>query len=283
MKKTSKLALAVLSGILAIQPIHDFFTNQSRNHRASMVSSAPVETNSGPLEDLMVRDGLEHELERDRPEKSREAPVLHSQSAKKEAEEDPILAENATEKLNFRDAGNEAPDYVSDSTCVLEEGNGGDSRYRTDDYVSDSDCVLLARMIFGECDGCSEDEKVSVAYTAINRMKDGLHWNGDTLREVILMPYQYSSFNSGLDYRVKDPMGHNSRGFLDAIRIAREVLDYEHKDPTNGATHFINHEHPSFRNRDLPEWTRDFHEIGKINNSRHVFYRPLNFSRDRKS
>ena len=273
MKKISKLALAVLSGILAIQPIHDFFTNQSRNYRASVVSSVPVETNSGPLEELMTYYGDSYS------EKSQEISVPYSQTVKTDS---PVV-ENVTEKLNVRDAGNEAPDYVSDSDCVLEEGNNDNFRYRTEDYVSDSDCVLLARMIFGECDGCSEDEKVSVAYTAINRMKDGLDWNGDTLREVILKPYQYSSFNGGLDYRVKDPMKHNSHGFLDALRIAREVLDYEHKDPTDGATHFINHEHPSFRDGGLPEWTRNFHEIGKINNSRHVFYRPLNLSRDRKS
>lgn len=273
MKKTSKLALAVLSGVLAIQPIHDFFDNQSRSYRMSLVSSAPVEANSGPLEELTAYGGD------NRSEESPETSVLSSAPV----EEDSPVVEGVAEKLSVHGAGNGTPDYVSDSDCVLEEGVGGNSGYRTEDYVSDSDCVLLARMIFGECDGCSEDEKVSVAYTAINRMKDGLGWNGDTLREVILKPYQYSSFNSGLDHRVRDPMRHNSRGFLDALRIAKEVLDYEHKDPTNGATHFINHEHPSFRNRELPKWTRDFYEIGKINNSRHVFYRPMNILRDRKS
>ena len=145
--------------------------------------------------------------------------------------------------------------------------------YKTEDFKSDSDEVLLARMIFGECDECSEIEKMSVAWTALNRVKDGKDWNGNTIREVILEPYQYSCFNNDFNHRVKDPISYNADGFFDALRISKGILNGDYGDPTEGSTHFINPDHPSFKYRDLPRWTSELHKIGRIDGSIHVFYK----------
>ena len=51
-------------------------------------------------------------------------------------------------------------------------------------------------MLYGEARGYSFTEKLAIAFSAINRVNDGMKYNGETLKEVILAPYQYSCFNN---------------------------------------------------------------------------------------
>jgi len=140
--------------------------------------------------------------------------------------------------------------------------------YKTSDFYQDSDKVLLARMLLGEAENCSKQEKIAVAYTAINRVNDNQKWNGEKLKEVILKPYQYSCFNKNLNNKLKDPLNYNSKEFLGCLELAEEILAGEYKDPTEGATHYYN---PKLVKE--PEWTKKAEKIGKIENSRHVFYK----------
>lgn len=146
--------------------------------------------------------------------------------------------------------------------------------YKVTDFSQDTDQVLLARMIWGEARGQSDLERVAVAYTAVNRANDGKKWNGETVREAVLKPWQYSCFNSNDPNRDKllDPQQYDAESFRECLDIAGKVLSGEHSDPTNGATHYFN---PKVV---LPTWAKKMSKIGKINVgnnklSAHDFYR----------
>ena len=144
--------------------------------------------------------------------------------------------------------------------------------YKISDFIDDSDEVLLARMIFGEARGCERLEKIAVGYTAINRARDGKRWNGETVRDAILTPEQYSCFNEGdvnLE-QIRDPYEYDKNSFDNCLEVARGILSGNYKDPTNGATHYFNPELAK------PKWARKLDKIGKIPTgnglSAHEFY-----------
>lgn len=152
--------------------------------------------------------------------------------------------------------------------------------YKTNDFSKDSDNVLLARMLFGEARGCSKNEKIEIAYTVINRINDGKKWNEETLREVILKPWQYSCFNKNdVNYKkVKDPLSddvgegyseYNRKAFEECLEVVDGVLANKYPKLNKGQTHFFN---PKAAN---PYWafSDKMEKIGKIGNSEHVFYR----------
>ena len=147
--------------------------------------------------------------------------------------------------------------------------------YRTDNFYNDSDDVLLARMLLGEAEDCSDLEKISIAWTVLNRMDDGKKWNGTTLQEVILKPMQYSAFNPDLNAKLKNPLAYNPGEFYSSLNLAREILAGKYSDPTNGATHYLNPNHPDLRERALPAWTRSMARVGRIGNSYHTFYKEV--------
>ena len=145
--------------------------------------------------------------------------------------------------------------------------------YKTNDFYKDTDVILLARMLLGEAEECSQIEKIAVAWTAINRANDDKEWNGKTLQEVILTPFQYSAFNENLNAKLKNPMAYNSQEFQNCLQLAKEILAGKYPDPTNGATHYLNPTHSSLIGKPLPEWTNTLELIGKIQNSIHTFYK----------
>lgn len=108
--------------------------------------------------------------------------------------------------------------------------------------VDENEKKLLAEMIFGEARGCSREEKIAVAYTAINRVNDRKRWNGTTLTEVIKKPFQYSCFNHGNPNKTKleNPERYNTKAWDECLDVAKIVLSKEVNDPTNGATHYFN-------------------------------------------
>jgi len=118
----------------------------------------------------------------------------------------------------------------------------GKPSYKTLDFSKDTNEVLLARMLFGEARNCSDLEKVAIAYTAINRASDGKKWNGETIKESILKPWQYSCFNKDDPNREKlmNPEKYDAKSFEKCLQISRDVLSEKYKDQTNGATHYFN-------------------------------------------
>lgn len=111
---------------------------------------------------------------------------------------------------------------------------------RTEDFSKDTDTMLLARLIYGESRGKSDELKIAVAYSVLNRVeKDS--WYGKTLREVMLKRKQYSCFNPNDPnfVKVKDPYKfENPRVWKKCYNIAEKVLSKEVEDPTNGSTHY---------------------------------------------
>ncbi len=155
--------------------------------------------------------------------------------------------------------------YHSETMKKLEQKVGDVMNYRISNFHDDTDIRLLARLILGEAEGCSESEKISVAYTVINRAK-----KGKTLKEIILAPYQYSCFNENMDSNkfLKNPMKYNSSEFIKSLKLSEKILAGKYPDFTNGATHYYN---PSSVKK--PSWAKKLTKIGKIKNSRHIFYK----------
>jgi N-acetylmuramoyl-L-alanine amidase len=143
------------------------------------------------------------------------------------------------------------------------------SKYETDDFSEDSDQLILARMLLGECETCSNLEKISIAYTAINRLGNEDSLYGNTLKEVILQPYQYSCFNSEFDSSIflKIPLQHNLKEFIADLQLAKEILSGRYKDPTGGATYYYN---PDVI-KTPPSWTRNLTKVKRI--GYHIFYK----------
>ncbi|MDD5192483.1 MAG: cell wall hydrolase [Candidatus Nanoarchaeia archaeon] len=137
--------------------------------------------------------------------------------------------------------------------------------YKTRDFSKDSDKVLLARMLYGEARNCPREEKIEIAYTAINRANDGKKWNGETIKEAILKPWQYSCFNKDdVNYeKLKNP---KRKIFEECLKIANEVLDGKYKELNRGQTHYHTRAvHPSWADSD---------QMTHLNmgNTKHEFY-----------
>ncbi|PIN80356.1 hypothetical protein COV11_04180 [Candidatus Woesearchaeota archaeon CG10_big_fil_rev_8_21_14_0_10_30_7] len=110
---------------------------------------------------------------------------------------------------------------------------------RTTDFSNDSDVILLARLLFGESRGENRALKIDIGYSVINRTGSNKWW-GNTLREVILKPVQYSCFNSNdSNYEdIKDPWNSEHESvWAECILVAKYVLENPNKK-TNEATHY---------------------------------------------
>lgn len=149
------------------------------------------------------------------------------------------------------------------------------------DLQEDSEDVLLARMIYGEARGCDINEQIAVGYTAVNRANDGVKWNGENVKEAVLKKSQYSCFNDNDPNlgKLLDPekraywnyfKGDGNR-FNQCLDVARDILNGNVEDPTNGATHYCR----DFVN---PSWKSKIENLGKVRTSdggesKHTFYR----------
>jgi N-acetylmuramoyl-L-alanine amidase len=139
--------------------------------------------------------------------------------------------------------------------------------YRTSDFNLDSDELLMARLVFGEAEGCSKLEKIKIAWTALNRVDGGY---GKTLKEVILSPYQYSCFNPEMDSSkfLKYPLEHNASEFMASLEIAKDVLAGKYPDPTGGAVSYYN---PYLVKE--PYWARTMKRVKRDKGDYHLFFR----------
>jgi len=140
--------------------------------------------------------------------------------------------------------------------------------YKTSDLSKDSEEMLFARMLYGEARGCSKEEKIAIAYTALNRNKDSKKWNGENnLKAVLLKKRQYSCFNENDPNRAKLMDPSDIKSFKECLEVARGVLNSRYKDPTNGATHY-------HTKNIKPKW--DYSKLEERNlegNFKHKFYK----------
>ena len=198
--------------------------------------------------------------------------AINSQKVNSANNASPNLETRVAQETNTNVSEPNNLSYVVEKDVVEENAaeetpsdNMQDVDYKTDDFSKDSDNVLLARMLYGETRNCSEEEKIAVAYTIINRVNDGKKWNGENVKQVILKPWQYSCFNKNdVNYeKLKNP---DKKIFEDCLKVANEVLQGKHSELNKGQTHYFN---PKVVK---PKWADEMHKIGKIENSKHEFY-----------
>lgn len=134
----------------------------------------------------------------------------------------------------------------------------------------EEDVRLLAATAWGEARSEGEDGMRAVAHVMVNRV--GARF-GDDLETVILAPKQFSVWNRGDPNRplVRNPERYATGGIAletweDAQRIAREVLNGESVDPTDGALFYHTR---AIR----PYWSR--YGQGRQVIGAHVFYRDV--------
>ncbi len=165
-------------------------------------------------------------------------------------------------------------------TVRADEGKQEEHRYKTDDFRKDAEDVLEARMLFGESRDCAPLEQIAIGYTAVRRANDGKKWNGETVKEAILAPSQYSAFNKSDPNRVKmmDPEKYDAKAFDQCLEISKGVLTKKYSDPTQGATHYHTlGVHPKWADsKKMVKIGRI--EVGKDKDrkpifSKHIFYR----------
>lgn len=141
-----------------------------------------------------------------------------------------------------------------------------------EDAVNQNDVDIMARTIFGEARGESEQGKVAVGWVIMSRVAfaetHGGYWWGNTIREVCLKPWQFSCWNrNDPNRRVIENVGANNSTFSQCLDIARRVISGRVPNPVEGATHYYaDYIAP-------PSWVRGATLVSKI--GVHSFYKDV--------
>lgn len=125
------------------------------------------------------------------------------------------------------------------------------------DYLNRlTDIELLALMVAGEADNQPLTGRVAVACVAVERLRRG-RW-GDSLRRVLLQPYQFSTFN-----------GVHWQGFTHHIgahvQLAELAIACLLNSSVNGATHYHTTDV-------LPSWAKSPVMLRRGQIGDHLFY-----------
>ena len=118
----------------------------------------------------------------------------------------------------------------------------------TGDFNDDSDEILLARMIFGESRNQSDEAKIWVGSTVLNRISSKSNAWPKTIKEVILQPKQYKAFenieqNKKNFTQVINPLQNpsNKNIWQTCFKISADLILDKYKGLTT-ATHFHSYE-----------------------------------------
>jgi N-acetylmuramoyl-L-alanine amidase len=151
--------------------------------------------------------------------------------------------------------------------------------------VTDTDILVGALTIYGEARGDTQEGKVAVAHTIVNRCKAQKWWGkgyGDnpdhSIATVCLKPSQFSCWNDG-DPNKKTLFDRRAEGFdlniadkdfRACLKALIDAVDGFTVDHTKGSTHYLTTKlHASGKG---PEWAKrgDYIEIGA-----HRFFRGI--------
>ena len=119
-----------------------------------------------------------------------------------------------------------------------------------------TDIELLALMIAAEADDQPIEGKVAVACVPVDRLRRG-RW-GNSLRQVILQPYQFSTFNGSHWKRFGIRIGAH-------VMLAEMAINSLCNSPVNGATHYHTADI-------LPVWAKSPAMIRRGQIGQHLFY-----------
>tara|TARA_Y100000310_G_scaffold342721_1_gene447086 strand:- start:1240 stop:1650 length:411 start_codon:yes stop_codon:yes gene_type:complete len=132
-----------------------------------------------------------------------------------------------------------------------------------DSTLDGSDIGLMATTIWGEARGEPLIGKVAVAYVILTRAKRG-GWYGNTIKEVIMKPYQFSAWNRNDPNFAKMSMTTMAdNAYRDCMYATLGAVQKHLPNLAEGATHYH-----TLRMR--PYWIKDMRNIATIGN--HIFY-----------
>jgi N-acetylmuramoyl-L-alanine amidase len=103
-------------------------------------------------------------------------------------------------------------------------------------YENLSDLELLSLCVWREARGEGMLGKRGVAHVVANRAEQPSWW-GNSVKSVILHPFQFSSFNEDDSNSSKWPED-NDPSYSDCLTVSEDVLDNGDEDITNGATSY---------------------------------------------
>lgn len=129
--------------------------------------------------------------------------------------------------------------------------------------------ILLALCIWREARGELVTTKEAVAWSIRNRV-DNPRWWGHSWSGIILMPWQYSSFNRSDPNATKWPTP-NDPAWIESLTVAQQVFlaDASLPDPTHGATSYFDNS----LDTDPPKWATDGSMVKTVDFGRLHFYK----------
>ena len=134
-----------------------------------------------------------------------------------------------------------------------------------------SELFLLAATVAMEAEGESYKGKLGVAYVIMNRSNNRVPFK--SISDVVLDPYDFSAWNTkGGRQLALDTIAH--RIWLDSEKAAASAYYGIEKDPTFGATHYLNVPLTrKLRGGTLPAWLLAMKRTTKI--GLHTFYKEV--------
>lgn len=116
---------------------------------------------------------------------------------------------------------------------------------------------ILARTIWGEAKGLSQDAMEAIACVVLNRVRisedRGGYWWGNDVITICQKPYQFMCWNrSSPNYMKLSEVNSNNVDFNICKLIAGEAMEGILEDITNGATNYYK------VNIGVPSWARDY-------------------------
>lgn len=130
--------------------------------------------------------------------------------------------------------------------------------------MTDNDWEIMAKTIYGEARGETEEGKIAVACCIFNRFKSGKWFAGKTIAQTCQKPWQFSCWNKSdpnAQIIAKLPFSTYS-SYFKIISKAKE------KDITNGATHYY-----APKVVKCPEWAKGKEPCAEIGN--HLFFKNI--------
>lgn len=127
---------------------------------------------------------------------------------------------------------------------------------------------ILALAVYRESRGESYQGKLAVAHVILNRVRDA-RWP-DTVRDVILQPWQFSAFNKNDSQVTVFPKAEFDSAWEESFRAAQEALAGG-VDLTHGSNHYLNAETVLKTSGALPTWAKPEAKILTIGS--HDFYK----------
>lgn len=130
--------------------------------------------------------------------------------------------------------------------------------------MTEHDMEIMAKTIFGEARGESEEGQIAVACCILNRFKFGRWYAGKTIAETCQKPWQFSCWNPNDPNRAK----LEALSFPSFSKYFPIIAAAEKKDITGGATHYYA---PSAVK--CPKWAEGKEPCAKIGN--HLFFKEI--------